>query len=179
MLTAAAGLLDERGFAGFTVDEVARRSRVSKATIYKHWTGGFDLAVDAYGDTVTEAVPVLATGDAVADLADQVRRLAAFYASARGRVVAQILAAGTGQDNGPELLREKFFRSRRQATVALIRQGQDRGQLRAELDPELCIDMLFGAIVFRLLNGEGALEPSDAEQLARLALRPLVVDPAR
>lgn len=171
VLAAAAGLLDERGFAGFTVDEVARRSRVSKATIYKHWTGGFDLAVDAYGDIVTGAVPVIATEDAVADLTGQVSRLAAFYAGARGKVVAQILAAGTAQTDGPQLLREKFFRSRRQATVMLIEQGKQRGQLRADLDPELTVDLLFGPIVFRLLNGQGALDPAGAADLARLALR--------
>lgn len=179
VLAAAASLLDERGYAGFAVDEVARRSRVSKATIYKHWNGGFDLAVDAYGDTVTAAVPVEPTGDALADLTSQVSRLAAFYAGSRGTVVAQILAAGTARGDGPELLRRKFFAARREATVALIEQGKQRGQLRADLDPELAVDLLFGPIVFRLLNGEGALDPAGAADLARLALRAVVPDPGR
>lgn len=179
VLAAAAALLDERGYAGFAVDEVARRSRVSKATIYKHWSGGFDLAVDAYGDTVTAAVPVEPTGDALADLTGQVSRLAAFYAGSRGTVVAQILAAGTARADGPELLRRKFFAARREATVALIEQGKQRGQLRADLDPELAVDLLFGPIVFRLLNGQGALDPAGAADLARLAMRAVVPDPAR
>ena len=55
VLEAAAGLLDERGFGGFTIDEVARRSQVSKTTIYKHWNGRLDLALAAYGDALTEA----------------------------------------------------------------------------------------------------------------------------
>lgn len=170
MLTAAAGLLDEGGYSGFTVDEVARRSRVSKATIYKHWSGGFDLAVDAYGDIVTDAVPVRPTGDAVGDLASQIVRLAAFYAGPRGRVIAQLLSAGTGQDQGSHLLREKFFARRRTATLALIEDGKARGQLRADLDGELAIDLLFGPIVFRLMNGMGPLDPDGAAALARLAL---------
>lgn len=171
-------MLDERGFVGFTIEEVARRSTVSKATIYKHWAGGFELAVDAYGDTVTDAVPVNDTGDALADLTSQVRRLAAFYAGARGTVVAQILAAGTGKADGPSLLRERFFAVRRQATVALIREGKERGQLRPDLDPELAVDLLFGPIVFRLLNGQGALDDEGAYELARLALRAVAVPDA-
>ena len=171
VLTAAAQLLDERGFHGFTVDEVARRSAVSKATIYKHWASGFDIAVNAYGDSVTDAVPVTDTGDVIHDLTSQIRRLAEFYASPRGRVVAQLLAAGTGQADGPALLREKFFAKRRTDTVLLIERGKTDGQLRADIDSELAIDLLFGSIVFRLFNGLAPIDTDDARELAHMALR--------
>ena len=174
VLTTAAKLLDERGFTGFTIDEVARRSGVSKATIYKHWSGGYEVAVDAYGDSVTDAVPVIATGDAPHDLADQIVRLAEFYAGPRGRVIAQLLAAGTDRPRGSALLREKFFSQRRNATVALIEQGKSSGQLRQDLDSELVIDLLFGPIVFRLFNGVEPLSPEGAAELATMALRAVV-----
>lgn len=176
VLTTAADLLDERGFHGFTVDEVARRSGVSKATIYKHWTGGFDVAVDAYGDRVTGAVPVIGTGDVVRDLTDQIRRLAVFYASPRGRVVAQLLASGIGQPHGPSILREKFFARRRADTAELIEQGKANGQLRPDLDTDLTIDLLFGAIVFRLFNGVEPVNADAAAGLARMAMRAIVAD---
>ena len=175
VLNTAADLLDERGFPGFTVDEVARRSGVSKATIYRHWTSGFTIAVEAYGDRVTDAVPVLPTGDAVADLRNQVVRLARFYGSARGRVAAQLLAASIGVPGGPAVVRATFFAQRRSATAALIDRGRADGQLRADLDTELAIDLLFGPIVFRLFNGEPALKPAAARRLADLALRAIVV----
>jgi AcrR family transcriptional regulator len=171
VLSAAAELLDQRGFAGFTVDEVSRRSGVSKATIYKHWTGGYHLAVDAYGDTVTDAVPVIATGDAVADLTSQIIRLAGFYASRRGQVIAELLAAGTAHPAGADLLREKFFAKRRTDTVILIEQGKADGQLRADIDAELAIDLLFGPIVFRLFNGLAPIDTDNAVELAHMALR--------
>ncbi len=171
MLTSAAEILDEHGFAGFTVDEVARRSGVSKATIYKHWSGGFDVAVDAYGDYVTDSVPVVATGDAIGDLTGQIQRLAEFYASRRGQVVAQLLAAGVAHERGSVLLREKFFAKRRLDTLALIQGGKASGELRADLDDELTIDLLFGPIVFRLFNGLEPLTGEGAAALARMALR--------
>jgi AcrR family transcriptional regulator len=170
-LRTAGELLDERGFAGFTVDEVARRSGVGKATIYKHWSGGFDLAVDAFGDLVTEAVPVADTGDAPADLSGQISRLAAFYASPRGTVVAQLLAAGISRPGGGALLREKFFAKRRRDTVALIDRGKATGQLRPDLNSELAVDLLFGPIVFRLFNGYPPVDAVLAAELAELAMR--------
>ena len=174
VLDTAVGLLEERGYVGFVVDEVWRRCGVSKATIYKHWSNGFELAVDAYGAKVTGAVPVLATGNAIKDLEGQVLRLARFYASREGHVVAEILGAGVTQPNGPALLREKFFGQRRSATAELIEAGKRAGQLDVEVDTELMIDMLFGPIVFRLFNGMEPLDEPAAKGLAKLSLRSLV-----
>lgn len=171
VLTAAAELLDERGYAGFVVDEVARRSQVSKATIYRHWSGGFDLAVAAYGAHVTAAVPVPDTGDPTADLTELVVRIAAFYASPRGRVAAQLLAAGIDVDGGPQLLARAFFGARRDATVALIEGAVSAGVVRKELDPQLVVDLLFGPIVFRLFNGQEPFDERGARVLAAAGLR--------
>lgn len=154
----------------------ARRGRRSgQGPIYKHWTGGYAVAVDAYGDSVTDAVPVLSTGDAVADLASQVRRLAVSYGGSRGRVAAQLLAAGTWQEGRPQLLRDTFFGGRRSDTVALIEPGKADGQLRADLDSELVVDLLFGPIVFRLFNGLPALDGAGADAPA-LAQRAIAAD---
>ena len=46
VLTAALELLSEGGVGGFSVDEVARRSRVAKTTIYRHWPTREALVVE-------------------------------------------------------------------------------------------------------------------------------------
>lgn len=171
VLATAVVLLEERGYVGFTIDEVARRCGVSKATIYKHWSTGYEVAVEAYGDRVTNAVPVRSTGDAVTDLSDQVVRLARFYASPRGRVVAELLAAAVGVAEGGALVREKFFAGRRDETLALIERGKTEGQLRPDLDVDLANDLLFGAVVFRLFNGVGPLTAKQAAVIAEMAMR--------
>lgn len=47
VLTTAFELLSQSGVGGFTVDEVARRSRVAKTTIYRHWPSREVLVIDA------------------------------------------------------------------------------------------------------------------------------------
>jgi AcrR family transcriptional regulator len=178
VLDAAAQLLDEQGWSGFTVDEVARRSAVSKATIYKHWSGGLEVAADAYGQVVTDSVPTPATGDVVADLRSQITRLANFYATPRGAVVVQLLAAATGDQRGGDVVRHRFFAPRREASRALIEQGIANGQLRPDLDPDLTVDVLFGAMIFRLFNGEKPLKGAAARKVATTVLRAVVADPS-
>ena len=177
VLDTAVQLLDERGWQGFSIDEVARRSSVSKATIYKHWTGALDVAADAYGQTVTDAVPTPTTGDVVADLHSQITRLADFYATPHGSVIIQLLAAATEQRSGADLVRQKFFGPRRSAALALVRQGIENGQLRADLDADLAVDILFGAMMFRLFNGEAPLTGEAAATVATTALRAVTADP--
>lgn len=165
-LDAAAALLVERGYAAFTVDEVARRSRVGKATLYRHWPDGFGLAVEAYGAAVTGQVPVVETGDALADLTDQVVRLAAFYASSPGRVGIELIAASVTAPDGARRLRDSFFGRRRADTTALVERAQREGSIRADLTATLVVDVVFGPVVFRLLNGLGPLGPSEARAVA-------------
>lgn len=172
-LAAAAELLDERGWPGFSVDEVARRSRVGKATIYKHWPSGFALAVQAWGERVTRAVPTRNSGDARRDLHDQVVRLARFYRSRAGAVAVQLIGAGVSEENGPGLIAAHFFGARRTATRGLVQDGIDRGQVRDDVDPQLVIDALFGPIMFRLINGMAPLSDPEAAALAELTLRAL------
>ncbi len=175
VLDAAADLLEQRGYSGFTIDEVSRRCGVSKATIYKHWRSGYAVAIEAYGDRVTSLVPVRSTGNTVADLTDQVVRLARFYRSPRGRVIAQLLAAGMDTSEGTSLVREKFFAPRRNDTLTLIETGMANGQLRPDLDVNLANDLMFGAIVFRLFNGLPPITVKQAHAIAEMAMRALTV----
>ncbi len=69
------------------------------------------------------------------------------------RVTADCSGTATRQDSGPQLLRETFFAGRRSNTLALVKRGKADGQLRSDVGSELVVDLLFGPIVFRLLNG--------------------------
>lgn len=167
---ATVDLLDEAGYEAFAVDEVARRSRVSKATIYKYWTGGFDLAVDSYGRLLTQTMPVATDGPVLDLLARQVEQVAAVYAGPRGPVIAQLIGAGMGDPARGALVRERFFGPRMEQTAHLVRRGQREGRLRADADAHLLVELLFGGIVFRLADGGAPLAARDARSLADMAL---------
>jgi hypothetical protein len=57
----------------------------------------------------------------------------------------------------------------------VIQKGIDQGEFNPTLDPELAIDILYGAIYFRLLVGHLPLDADFAEQLPQRVLKVLQV----
>jgi AcrR family transcriptional regulator len=173
VLEVTADLLAEGGLPAANVDEISRRSKVSKATIYKHWPNRVAVAIDAFAQHMTETVPISESGSAIEDLTEQVRRVGAFYSTPAGAVFAQLLAATTADPAAGDRLRQRFLADRRRATTALWQDGVQRGELRADIDPDIAIDVLFGPIAYRLLSGHAELDEHQLTALADAAIHGL------
>lgn len=174
VLTATCELLRAGGFPAATVDAVAERSGVSKATLYKHWPSRAAIAAEAFGIRMAACIPLPDTGSAVGDLREQVRRVSEFCAGPDGVVLAQLLAAGVTDSGGASHLRDFFLSGRRQAIAHLWQRALDRGEVRADVDADTAVDLLFGPLVFRLLSGHLPLTPEQANALTGAALRGLL-----
>jgi AcrR family transcriptional regulator len=170
VLVATRELLREGGLPNATVDAIATRSGVSKATIYKHWPTRVALAAEAFGETMAEATAPPNTGSARNDLIAQVRQVSAFYASRDGRVFAQLLAAGVDDPQGAKYFREFFLAGRRETTRILWQRAIDRGEANPEIDTDTAADLLFGGLIYRLLNGNTPLTRERADAIANAAL---------
>ena len=68
ILTAAVELLAERGLAAMSIEEVAARAGVGKATIYRRWPSKGLLALDAFVAVFREQQPLPDTGTLRGDL---------------------------------------------------------------------------------------------------------------
>ncbi len=174
MLDAAAELLDEGGFPAATMDAIAARSGASKATLYKHWPSRTAVAAEAFGTMMADALPLPDTGSTAGDLTEQVVRVSAFYASARGQVFTQLLAACVEDQTGAAYFRENFLGGRRDAITELWQRGVDRGDADADIAIDDVIDILFGPLIFRRMTGHYSLTEKHARRLAETALRGLL-----
>lgn len=171
ILAATAQLLDEGGYPATTVDAIAARSGSSKATIYKHWPSRTALAAEAFGAMMAQDLPLPDTGSIVRDLTEQVVRVSAFYASTRGGVFAQLLAACVEDTAGAAYFREYFLDERRAAITELWQRGLARGDIaQADVAIDDVIDLLFGPLIFRRMTGHCPLTEEHARRLAEVAL---------
>src|SRR5580700_11505934 len=68
ILAAATELLAERGLAGMSMEEVAARAGVGKATVYRRWRSRGALALDAFMAEFQALQPLPDTGTLRGDL---------------------------------------------------------------------------------------------------------------
>jgi len=180
ILASAMDLLLDHGLHAMSMDDVARRAGVSKATIYRWWPSKEQLALDALAAewASTPQASQRHTGSLRGDLLARFRPwLRQLNRKPYARVVAGLVAeAQTGPEFG-ELYREHFVRPRRDATRELLVRARDRAEIAAEVDLEVALDLLYGPIYHRLLHGHAPLTERFAQQVIDHVIAAISVPP--
>jgi AcrR family transcriptional regulator len=166
ILQAANELLESEGFAAVTVEAIAERAGVSKATIYRWWPNRAAVVMDGFLSIVSSEVPFPHTGHAREDIRIHMRRLAEAFSGKIGRTVAALIAEGQADPELAEALRSRWLSVRRAEAREILELGIGRGELRVDLDPEVAVDVLYGPIYYRMLVGHAPLDDDFADALA-------------
>jgi AcrR family transcriptional regulator len=166
ILQAANELLECEGFAALTVEAIAERAGVSKATVYRWWPNKAAVVMDGFLSTVSSEVPFPHTGCAQEDIRLHMRRLIKALGGKMGRTAAALIAEGQADPELTEALRSRWLSVRRAEAQRILEHGMACGELREDLDPEVAVDSLYGPIYYRLLVGHAPLEEAFADALA-------------
>lgn len=166
ILQAANELLESEGFAAVTVEAIAERAGVSKATVYRWWPNSAAVVMDGFLSTVSSEVPFPHTGHAREDIRIHMRRLSEAFGGKIGRTVAALIAEGQADPELAAALRSRWLSVRRAEARKILDLGIERGELREDLDPEVAVDVLYGPIYYRLLVGHAPLDDDFADALA-------------
>jgi AcrR family transcriptional regulator len=165
IIDAALELFGERGVEGVCVEEVAARAGVGKATIYRRWANKEDLLIAALGTTklpLDDPATGSVRDDLVALLVVLIRdssdpRFMRQYAMLHGEGAAY-----------PKLLAryaETVVEPRREVIRTVLRRGIGRGELREDLDIEVAMFALTGAVMAR---GKHETTPASPDFAARV-----------
>ncbi|MBB5967572.1 TetR/AcrR family transcriptional regulator [Planomonospora venezuelensis] len=101
ILQAAREELLESGYAGLTMERVARRAGTNKNALYRRWPNRAALGVAAYRELLAAQPELPATGSLRGDVLALLRAANSHWSSPLGEVLRGLLS-GAGQD--PELL---------------------------------------------------------------------------
>ena len=149
-----------------TVEAIAERAGVSKATVYRWWPNRAAVVMDGFLSIVSSEVPFPHTGHAREDIRIHMRRLAEAFSGKIGRTVAALIAEGQSDPELAEALRSRWLSVRRAEARKILELGIERGELREDLDPEVAVDVLYGPIYYRMLVGHAPLDDDFADALA-------------
>jgi AcrR family transcriptional regulator len=169
ILEAALELLHEQGYARLTTDAIARAAGVGKQTIYRWWRSKAAVVLEALTELGRTIAPS-PTGSLERDVAAFLEHTFRLLRGPRGTgAVLRGLMAEAQLD--PEFAASfaGFIAARRGALRAVLERHTRAGP--DELDA--AVDMLFGAMWYRLLVGHAPLDAAFARALARLAARAL------
>jgi AcrR family transcriptional regulator len=170
ILRSALRLLGKNGFADFTIEGVAAKASVGKATVYRWWPNKAALIADAFASSTTEKLHFPDTGSVYTDMSRQMRKLIKIFRSPRGRIVSAILAGGQSDRDLIRAFRERFLWPRRGEAYATLQRGIARGELRTNIDKDLLLDSLYGPIYMRFLIRHDSLTPKFVDGLCKLVL---------
>lgn len=156
ILEATIALLGEVGFGGLTIDGIAARAGVGKATIYRHWPSKAEVAVEAF----RAFVPPLDdpdTGSLADDLRSVLHQMTDGLSNSPLTGILPSLVDAAERDPEVERLFKDFGTTRRDVLRGVLARAAARGELRPGLDQELAIDLLVGPIFTRRLITRGPL----------------------
>jgi len=169
ILDATLALLVEVGFSALTVEGVAQRAGVGKATIYRRWPSKLPLVIEAF-----QKLPAFEEVDTGQLRDDLVRMLTGylqiFHQTPLGTVLPS-LAGERAHDSELSKLFDPVMKGRRKPLVRALERARARGEIPDGLDLDLAADLVVGPIAVRLFFTGRRLHPRMVEPMVDLALR--------
>lgn len=175
ILDAARELIREVGYAKVSIEAIAARAGVGKQTIYRWWPSKGAVVFDSFlalSGNPEEGITLPDTGDIEADLKLVMRATAAEFADPDFE--APIRALNSEIISDPDLAaqyREKLARPVDDAKKARLRAAQQAGQLAADADLDLVLEVLYAPLYQRWLHRSGPLTAEYADALVDITLK--------
>jgi AcrR family transcriptional regulator len=173
VIDACVELLEEVGRHRLSRDQIARRAGVSLPAVNRRFAD-VDAILEAIAATPMH--PPLPAGDSLRDyLVARLTRAARTLAAAPlRRSAAELVAAAAGNARIDAAFAGSLAELR-EPVLRLVADGVERGELRPDCDGHLLLDLLDGALYYRLLwrgerLGEAEVEPLVDGVLAGFAL---------
>lgn len=171
IITATLELMAAHGVHALRMDDVADRAGVGKATIYRRYRSKDELVTDAVGALVSE-IEIPDSGSTRTDLLVLMREAVALYSgSLAAGLMPTVLDEMSRNAEFAAVARDRVLTVRRTALRSVFERGVLRGDLRSDLDVELALDVLGGAVFYRLLVTGGPIDERLAENVVDLILR--------
>jgi AcrR family transcriptional regulator len=168
ILAAARDLLAERGYGGFSIDEVARRANAGKPSLYRWWPTKAHLFRAVYEADRAARLPDQETGSLKDELATLTRALFAVWRETpSGEALRGLLAEAQGSETSLLVLWRDFLPDWLKPVRALL----GRAAARRDVEPgdiEMLLELYSGFLWRRLLTGQIDDDRPAIERMARL-----------
>ena len=164
----------ERGdWDALSIEAIAERSGVSKATIYRRWLDKEGLLAELLTG-ITDAYPERPdTGDVSEDLLKVTRYLALMLQTPFGRSVTGAVAGSTNPELGAAA--EQYWGYQFHGVSRLLQRYVRQGHIRPDADLEAIAELLLSPIYMRAMITKAELDTEALRQIVARAVGPYLV----
>jgi AcrR family transcriptional regulator len=174
ILTAAFALVGEVGYSRLTMEGIAARAGVGKQKIYRWWASKAAVLFDAFlvlSEDQEGSAALPDTGDLEADLKVVLRATVEElvdpgYSEPLRALTTEILR----DPHLAEVYEERLARPMAEIKKARLRSAQEAGQLPADLDLDVAVDLIWGPLLSRWFQQSGPLTADYADRVVEAAL---------
>lgn len=172
ILEAALEEYAEHGWAGFTMDAVARRAGVGKSTVYLRWRDK-DSLLTAAVTARSGYIEAVDTGTFRTDLEALAGNLFRFFLDPVGWASLRISVDAAGSPSPLGRFSEAVTGQHWQAAATIVQRAVERGQAPPGLPGQTLVECLYGAVTMQALALSGADRNLSDDQIME-RVRPVV-----
>ncbi|CAB3754561.1 TetR/AcrR family transcriptional regulator [Paraburkholderia solisilvae] len=147
----AVELANEGGIANATVDRIAQRSGVAKSTIYRRWPNGPAVVMDGFLSEILPLIGYEEKSTVIQTVEATIMQLVAALSGKRGDILRDLLGSAQHDPVLREAFLKRWIEPRRRIGREVLERGVMRGELCADADLDLMLDLLYGGVYYRLV----------------------------
>lgn len=175
ILDATCCMLEEIGFDKLSLEGVAARAGVGKATIYRWWSNKSVLAMEALLREAGPSVNFPDSASARKSIETQFRKVARLYRGKSGRVTCDMIRLAQVDDDTTRLFNENYLEPRRIAAHAVLRKGIAQQEFKSDLDLDIVFDLLYSPLLARMLMRHASIDDKQLNLHLKLVLDGIAV----
>ncbi|MCH5584918.1 TetR/AcrR family transcriptional regulator [Shimazuella sp. AN120528] len=149
-------LLNEKGYDALSISEVAKKAEVHETSIYRRWESKSNLVIQAVMEKSNQEIPIPNTGALRMDLLELLKYASDYLQSADGNSVIQMAVMTMGNEE-MALSKHSFWKEKNVHLSIIFERAVTRGEIHANLDWSLLIELLLGPLYFRKIMSEKEL----------------------
>ena len=161
IITAFTESVRQQGYNKVSIDGVAKAAGVGRSTIYRWYKDKSEIALDAATDYSLQSLHYPLTGDFEADFCVFLQHTFAI-GNELGTMYTVLMAEAQANPEFAKRVWDKYSSQRREQLEAILKQ---KGAWPESLSATFLLDLIFGAIWYRLMSGHAPLDNTFADEL--------------
>lgn len=140
------------GYAALRTEDVAARAGVAKTTVYRRWPTKHELVEAAVREAARIDDPLPDTGTLRGDVVALVQATVGRLGTPQARAIARLVGNEAAADPDVDRFARKLRDDKRAQHARVIVRAQERGEIPADVDPALVIEVAFAPLVARAIR---------------------------